>query len=139
MPVGDIKLEGMDRLLKKLVRLKKSAQGKVARQAIGEGTKILAKDAKRRARRDTGTLRASIGRRQKTYRTSGVTVGWVGPRAGFVRDTPKGRRDPRRYAHLIEYAVGKSFLRRPLDEGKVRIQAAIARKLAEGIAREASR
>lgn len=139
MAAGSLKVDGLAPLVKKLGALKRSVQGKVARRAIGEGTKILAKDAKRTAPRDTGTLRASIGRKQKTFRTSGTTIGWVGPRADFARDTPKGRRDPRRYAHLIEFAPGRSYLRRSLDEGKGKIQSAIATKLAEGIDAEARR
>ena len=136
---GGLKVEGVDRLVKKLASLKRAAQGKVARRAMGEGTKLTLKGVKRRTPRDTGTLRASQGRKQKTYRTSGVTIGWVGPREGFVRETPKGRRDPRKYAHLVEFAPGKSFLRRTIDEEKVQIQAAIARKLAEGIEQEAKK
>lgn len=103
------KIEGMDKILKKLSMLKKSAATKVMRKGIAAGTKVVLSGAKARLPTKTkylgkrsGLLRKSLGRKTKTYRQNGVVVGVVGPRKGFAKVIDGKRVDPVKYAHLVE-------------------------------------
>jgi HK97 gp10 family phage protein len=106
---------------------KGSVQKKLTRMAMSAAVRVVAKEAKRLAPRDSGLLKESIGSKSKTY-DSGVTVGIVGPRRGFRRTVDRrawqsgeralasGKRqvvyktlkriaDPANYAHLVEYGT----------------------------------
>lgn len=107
--------------------LKGSVQRRITRMAMSAAVRVVAKEAKRLAPRDSGLLKESIGSKSKTYE-SGVTVGIVGPRRGFRRVVDRkawqsgeralasGKRqvvyktlkriaDPVKYAHLVEHGT----------------------------------
>lgn len=119
-------------LLADLEGLKKALRNRILKRAIGAGTKLILREAKARAPRETGLLRKSLGRKVKVYRNSGTVVGIVGPRAGFKETVTRSRgrwlpgpvvSDPIRYAHLVElgtrpHALGKgSNLRKGRQSG----------------------
>src|SRR5437762_3000389 len=60
-----------------------------------------------------GLLRKSLGRKQKTYRGSGVVVGVVGARRGFAKQVGGKIVDPVRYGPIVESRT--RFLQRSRD------------------------
>lgn len=109
------RLEGVGRAVRK--KLLKAAVNAASRPAL-RAMKGLAPVG------ETGLLRASLGRKVKVYRGSGVAVAIVGPRTGWAGKGEKRRRtalglkleaagaQPTRYGHLVEkgtrpHALGK--------------------------------
>lgn len=125
-------LQGMAEILLKLEALKQGVRGRITRKAVSEAIKPILKDAKQRAAKSSGLLTRSISHKVKTYRSTGVTVGLIGPRRGLkkLRVVAKSRRkradltkvvttktgkiryvreryvNPVRYAHLVELGRG---------------------------------
>jgi HK97 gp10 family phage protein len=97
------RVDGMDDISRKLARLKDAVANRVMRGAVDKGTRIIAKAAKSNVPQSHGLLKKSLGSRVRVYRGTGVVVGIVGARGGFlVVDADGTRRDPRKYAHLVE-------------------------------------
>jgi hypothetical protein len=111
--------------MQRMDNLKQGVRGKICRKAMDVATKPLQRDAKSRVSRQSGLLAASMGRKVKTYRASGTTVGLVGPARGYKRSlalvlSSPGRlqgvtvdrfRDPVKYAHIIERGRKASVIR----------------------------
>lgn len=125
-------LSGMRPLLDRLAAFGEKVRKKVTRAMVAAGGRAVAKQAKRRAAKETGLLRRSIGSKVKTY-GSGVVVAVVGPRLGFRKQVTRPRNrphagaqiaDPVKYAHLVELGtsktVAKPFLAPALADGSVR-------------------
>ena len=60
--------------------------------------------------KETGALQESIGFKVRPYRRGNIIFGVVGPRKGFNKPDPSGKgfRDPRKYAHLVEFGTSKT-------------------------------
>lgn len=102
-----VKVEGMRTLQDTLKKVAPKAAKKSVRKGVSAGTKLLTKKAKARVHRGhggvPGLLKKSIGSKVKTYRNTGVTVGIIGPRKGFLHVLKGGERvDPVKYAHVEE-------------------------------------
>lgn len=123
----EIRLEGADRLLKKLDRLKKGVRNKIVRRALMKASTPILKSAKARVPVDSKTLKKSLGRKSKTYKNGNVVV-VIGAR-GNVRN-PDGKK-PTRYAHLAERS--QPFIRPAYDENRSAAQGIIQREIASGI------
>lgn len=135
---------GGDAAFARIGVIARAPRSKLLRTAVGEGTKPVYRAVKANARAagDTGLLAKAIGRKIKVYRQSGVAVGVVGARKGFVRyvigKNGRARKmDPIKYQHLVEYGTrrtrAKPFLRPAWDATKGEAAAAIAGSLREGI------
>lgn len=97
-----IALEGTDPLIKLLDKLPDA----VFKRGVGGAARKAMKDVVARAKAgapvESGTLKESIGIKQKRYPRSGAVVTIVGPRSGMSRQFNGRKRDPIYYAHLQE-------------------------------------
>lgn len=159
-PVIKAQLQGAAEVMARLKALGATKANKAARKAVSKADQIVLKEAKAlTSKKRTGTLRRSLGRKEKTYPGS-VTVGIVGPRKGF-RGTYLGKPiDPVKYGHLAEKGrkavavvkkkalssgkdggmifgkrvsayIGRRFLQRAWARTKAPAEAAVAKTLAE--------
>jgi HK97 gp10 family phage protein len=106
MPSDEVKLQmhGIEEMTKNLekfgTRFAISGPPKAVRAA---GT-VAIKEMRRRAPRETGSLKKAIGQKVKTYRRNKTVTSIVGVRSKRY-DTKKGRRNPANYHHLVEGTV----------------------------------
>jgi HK97 gp10 family phage protein len=106
----DVKLTGVDHLLKRLFSLKQGMRNVILRRALRAGAKPVWLGARHRAKAGTRELRRSLGTRMKSYRRGGVVVIVIGPRSKNTIQHPPGSLfpsytrgyNPARYAHLHE-------------------------------------
>lgn len=131
-----------------LERLPKRVYSRIMRPAVNAALTPVNSAAKRKAPKETGALRASLGKKVKQYPQNGTTWGAVGPRDDpkFHRPDPvrRGRvRRPIFYAHIVEGGTrtraAQPFLRPALDEQEDAALAILYTKVAAGIEREAAR
>lgn len=104
MSKSDIKIDLRgDKELKHLLETLPSRVAKKGlRKALNLASTPMLKDAKSKARRDTGLLRRSLKKKIKTY-SSGVVVCLIGPDRNVVETDENGKRKrPANYSHLIE-------------------------------------
>ena len=103
MPTDDvkIKLEGIEEMTRNLEKLGTRVALRGPAAAVRAAGAVIIKEMRRRAPRDTGSLKKSLGQRVKTYRRSGVVTSIIGARSKRY-ETEKGRRNPAYYAHLLE-------------------------------------
>lgn len=141
------KLEGSKKLQKALADLgKASRQRKVLRQSLNKASTPVNREAKRRAPRDTGTLRKSIGKVSRTY-SGGSVVVVIGARTGFSYvDEFGNNHEPVNYAHLVEFghagpfpAEAHPFLRPAYESKEKQIQRIFNETAWEKIKKEAER
>jgi HK97 gp10 family phage protein len=138
---SQINLVGFKELEAALLKLPKELSDKVEPVALRYGMTPLRKavQGNARAAKETGQLYKSIGLNVRRIRSKGQYsnryTARVGPRAGFAivmghykRGKKKGRpirRDPRYYAHLIEYGTSrmaaKPFIRAALSSSETAI------------------
>ena len=144
MPVAaTMTLTGDKALIRTLDRLPPALVRRVVRPAVRSALVPINKAAKRKAPKDTGLLKKSIGAVVKVYKQTGVIWGGVGPRKGFRQIVDGKPRDPVKYAHLVEFGTERvpanSFLRAAFDENIGRVFAILRAKVASGLIREARR
>jgi HK97 gp10 family phage protein len=121
------KMSGGRELQRALAKFSPGRQRAIARRALASASTLTLRAAKQRAPVETGLLRKSLGKKTKTYPNKGTVVVAIGPRTGFRRLVRvKGklvRRNPTKYAHLVEFGsrphtVGKgSSLRKRRQRG----------------------
>lgn len=135
---GGVKIEGLELCLKNLHQLGTTKAKAVNRRALVSASTIPLKTAKTLVPKDTGQLKKSLGKKQKTYRSTGTTWVGIGARPGFK--DPQTGRNPVRYAHLVELgtvrAKAKPFLRPALMQSKDSVIRTYKTRLWEGIRRE---
>lgn len=90
-------IEGDKRLLKKLERLKKSAQKKIIRRGVTAAVRPIRMQAKSDAPKETGQLKKKLTVKVKAYK-SGNVFGMVS--VANEKDAATGRR-PSKYLHLV--------------------------------------
>lgn len=139
------KLTGLEALIQSMSDLKQSIQSRALRPAVTKGARIISKEAKRLAPKESGLLRKSIGTKVKTYK-SGVVVAIIGPRSkpSFRKTvTVNGRqqvRNPVNYAHLVEYGTVRtrphSFLRAAIQTKQGEVRRVMAEALRESILKQ---
>lgn len=129
------RVDGLEPLLAKLETMKRTMGVKIARRAIGAGTKILLREAKAKTPRRHGLLKKSQGRKIKVYRQSGTVVGIVGPRTGFGTVIKGKKVDPVKYGPIVEART--RFMTQARDSAKGAVASAIKTELAAGIEQEA--
>ena len=98
----------LESLVGNLASVKPAVVRQAVRAAIVTATAPLIAEIKRSVHTDeSGALRRSIGRKVKTYASSGTVTAAIGPRSGFktTYETNRGKkvlRNPTKYAHLVE-------------------------------------
>lgn len=118
-------LEGVDLTIGTLGRFKSAIQRRILRSALTKAARVLAKEAKKLAPKDSGLLKKSIGYVVRTYKDGRLTA-VIGPRRGFKQMVTRTKRfpvksgtsafaasdiqvtemaDPVNYAHLVEYGT----------------------------------
>lgn len=119
-------IRGLRQVHLNLEELQKKVEREINRVALKQASKPMVRQAKANARAsdETGTLRRSLGVKIKTVKRKGQVVIYAGPRTKRARTGPDGRkRDPIRYAHLIELGTsrgveGTHFLERAFKAKK---------------------
>jgi len=140
----EVLLQGHKKLLRKLQRLPDAVQRRILRPAVNKALTPINRDAKRRAPKETGLLRRSIGKKVKVYKRTGVVWGAVGIRKGYKTQLPDGSwRNPEMYAALVERGTrttrAQPFLRPAMDANRERALSILADAVRAGLAKEAAR
>ena len=140
-----MKVQGIDKLVRKLATLEKKAAKRAVRKAIRAGTTIVAKAVKAGTPVDDGRLKKA--QTSKVAAKRNAAVGVIGADQGKLdADATEGR--PSNIDWLVEYGhvatdgtvIPPSGHHRRAEAASLpRAQQAIARKLAEEIEREATR
>lgn len=134
------KIDGLSDVTERLKNIDKGIRKKALRKACGAAGTIILKAAKARARKDTGLLRKSLGKKVKVY-SSGVGVAVIGPRLGFRQTVKRGGREmtanPVKYAHLVELGTRHSpaypFLSSAIDATRAQVRDAMSEAILEVI------
>ena len=141
------KFEGVDKLIKKLERLPGATQRRVIRPAVSLAATPIVSAAKRhlpgKGKNASGTLRKSIGKRVHTGKRTGTVTAFIGVRKGIVGTFNGRKRNPRLYAHLVEFGTVHSaprpFLRPAMTSAGPQAQAKLAARLRSGIEKLAAK
>lgn len=94
-------LRGIEEMTRNLEQLGTRTALRGPSAAVRAAGSVIVKEMRRRAPRETGSLRKSLGQKVKTYKSDGTTVAIIGARSRTFQ-TSKGRRNPANYAHLVE-------------------------------------
>lgn len=148
MSMAQSRIIGLDAIKRKLEALPEQLRRKAYRSALSSGARVIAKAAKRKVGKgESGLLKKSIGIKYLPATTRSQALGLVGPKRGNGGIYNGQRRNPTRYAHLVEkgtrHSAAKPFLRPAMIETQsevfmkmsAMIDRAIARELAKGGAR----
>jgi len=108
MPFGvKMNVSGVDTTLAGLDEFKASVQRSITRQALRSSVGPLRKAVKAGAPVESGALKKSIGvTKLKTTRRGNINIK-VGPRDGFDIQYQGKKRNPVKYAHLVELGTSK--------------------------------
>lgn len=116
--------------------LPKRVTNNVVRRAIYAGAVLVRDDARRRVPVDTGALRNAIVAQANAKKPGEVTASIGVARKQFTRGKRAGKQ-PRRYAHLVEFGTPKKgarpFLRPAVDTNVDAILDAVAEKMRQGV------
>lgn len=135
MPNTGLTLQGDKKMIRNLERLGSTIARRVVRKSVNKAMTPLNKAAKREAPVDTGLLKKSIGKVVRTYRKNGVVFAAVGPRTGFVKIIDGVKKNPVKYAHLVE--PSNAFMRRAFDTTKGQVLSVLESELRSNIEKEA--
>ena len=142
MPFGrTMVISGLGSLLRKLAGLRSTESREIRRRALQAASTPLLQAARRLAPLETGLLRKSLGRRAKTYRSSGTSVIIIGPRSGFKEEVKRKKgyvySNPTYYAHLTEFGTihsrGTHWLERAEESTRPEVVSTLKDHLAAGI------
>ena len=151
-PTVSLDLEGAKEMTRRLERIGTKTALRGPNAAVRAGGSAIVREMRRRAPRDTGSLRKSLGQRVKTYRRDGTVVSIVGARSRSY-ETDKGRRNPAFYAHLVEFgtaphklgggthpgAQAHPFMRPAWDTASPEAKRAVIAKMQQVLEREAQK
>ena len=118
--MAELAITGYKRLVRQFAALGSGGQNRVMRPSLRAGTKPMVKVIRSLVPVDEGLLKKSIGTQINTYKRSGAVIIRIGARSGFSEIDEDGKkRDPIRYAHLVEggtiFQGPRSFLRAGMD------------------------
>ncbi len=97
-----MEVQGLRDALAALDAVEKKVKTKLLRKAATAGGKIVLRAVKARVARKSGLLARAMGHKTKAYTNTGTVIDIVGPRKGFAETTNGKKRDPAKYAHLVE-------------------------------------
>lgn len=148
MARNGVTLIGDKALERKLKALPERVQRRVMRGAINAAATPVVKSAKSKAKKQSGLLKRSLGKKVFTNKKRQSVTAIVGPRKQ-VKGEYKGQvRKPSRYAHLVEkgyideqgnHVPPQPFLNPAMRETEGQALNVMQTKLAEGVVREATK
>jgi HK97 gp10 family phage protein len=126
MSLSQSRISGLQEIKKRIEALPKELQRKAYRSALSSGARVIAKSAKQKVGKgQSGLLKKSIGIKYLPATTRSQALGLVGPKRGKGGMYKGQRRNPTRYAHLVEkgtvHSAAKPFLRPALLETQVEV------------------
>src|SRR5262249_50692934 len=95
-------IAGLKELQKKLGALPDRVQRKVMRPAVSAAATPIAKTAKQKAKKRSGLLKKSIGKKVVTNKRAGSVSAVTGPRKNVTAEIDGKTVRASRYAHLVE-------------------------------------
>lgn len=131
MNLSQSRIIGLADIKRRIEQLPKQLQRKAYRSALSSGARIIAKSAKRKiGKGESGLLKKSIGIKYLPATTRSQALGLVGAKRGKGGVYKGERRNPTRYAHLVEkgtvHSAAKPFLRPALIETQGEVFAKMA-------------
>jgi hypothetical protein len=114
--MSSLKILGINEIRKTLEKLPADLQRKAYRSALTAGARVIAKNAKRKlGKGESGLLKKSIGMKYLPATARSQAMGIIGPRRGMGGIFDGQKRNPTRYAHIVEngtrFMPAKPFLR----------------------------
>lgn len=143
-----IELQGAKELRKLLKHLPDRVARKVLRAAVNKAATPIVKSARRKASKESGTLRKSMGKKLVVNKKTGSVMAIIGPRREVTGEFEGKQRVPANYAHLVEdghiaadgsHVPAKPFLRPAYDEGKGPALETIKAGVKTGVVNEAKK
>jgi len=145
-------LAGIEDMTRRLEQLGTRVAARGPSAGVRAGGAAVVKEMRRRAPKETGSLKKSIGQKVKQYRRNQTVTSIIGARSKPYK-TAKGKRNPAYYAHLVEMGVAphrtgrqggrhpgfkaRPFMRPAWDAAAPRARAAVVDKMTEVFAKEA--
>lgn len=130
--MANVKIEGLEELLKALDQFPKNLQKKALRPALREGAKVIHKQAKRFVPVDEGDLKRSLKVRAAKRNRKGIVA--VNVQTSSEANVFSGEQF---YGAFVEFGTSKTpaqpFLRPALDTSATEAKEAVADKLAQQI------
>lgn len=135
-------LTGVAEMMRTLEEADEKLASRALSAALRKSAPLVVNDAKRLASKETGALRESITFVVRGRKTARYAI--IGPEKGAVYQTPKGRRMPSRYAHLVEHGhsgtvAANPFLRPAVDANRERVVEAMAAEIRKHLERAVKR
>jgi HK97 gp10 family phage protein len=142
---ADVKItyKGIPQLKKALDALPKEMQRSAYRSVITAGARVIAKKAKQKAPRESGLLKKSIGIKFKREKKTSPPMAFIGPRRGMDGEHQGEKRNPVRYAHLVELGTPQTsaqpFIRPAVDSSEGEVFSKMSAMLDKAIAKASSK
>lgn len=143
-----VQMQGIEEMTRNLEKLGTRVALRGPSAAVRAGSSVIIREMRRRAPKDTGSLKKSLGQKVKTYRRNKTVTSIVGARSKRY-ETAKGRRNPANYAHLPELGTkphggrpgvtARPFMRPAWDTAAPLAKAAVIGKMKQVFAKEAER
>lgn len=106
MPSDEVKVQmaGIEEMTKNLEKIGTRVALRGPDAAVRAGGSVIIREMRRRAPKDTGSLKKSLGQKVKKYKRSKTSTAIIGARSKRYQ-TDQGRKNPAYYAHLVELGV----------------------------------
>lgn len=147
--MSDVKtsMQGIEEMTRNLEKLGTRVALRGPNAAVRAAGSVIIKEMRRRAPKDTGSLKKALGQRVKTYRRSKAVASIIGARSKRY-ETSKGRKNPAYTAHLVEFGTkphgghpgtaAKPFMRPAWDASAPAAKQAVIDKMTEIFQKEAA-
>lgn len=147
--MSDVKtsITGIEEMTRNLEKLGTRVALRGPNAAVRAGGTVIVREMRRRAPKDTGSLKKSLGQKVKQYRRSKAVTSIIGARSKRY-ETAKGNRNPANYAHLVELGTkgtgthpgiaAKPFMRPAWDASSPAARKAVIDKMTQVFQKEAA-
>ena len=148
MAKGGFILTGHKALERKLRRLGERVHRRLLKQAVNAAATPTVKAARRKAPKQSGLLKRSLGKKVVTNKKRMSATAVIGPRRQTQGEYKGRTRKPSRYSHLSEkgfinrhgvFVPPKPWLHPAMAETQGQAVSVMQQKLAAGVAKEAAR
>jgi len=134
---ASVNVVGAKELRNAIEKLPQEIQKRALKSALTLGARVIAKNARKRARKESGALKKSIGLVVRSKPNDQYAV--IGARSGFTTEYKGKMRNPAKYAHLVEFgtstAPANPFLRPAVEESRQEV----FNKMSQGIEKAVDR
>jgi HK97 gp10 family phage protein len=131
-------MKGIEATLANLRKVEEKLRKKTLKKAADKGGRVVWAAMKTIVPVDTATLKKSLGRKTKGYKTAAVSI--IGARVGFrgFYFSPHRKRavllDPVKYEHLVEFHPNDTgFMRAAVEETKTAVVETMAQTIADAL------